>query len=255
MPRSVFALAVVLLAAVSLAAQEMRPVSYLAEFQLKPENSADWMKLVNRWDGPMLDKLMAEGAVLAWGVDRAGVANHPGRCPITGEEGTTHLIWVVTPDYAGMDKVFAGFSQTGVTPEDGARYLEVANLPKYHSHILRSILRKVLEAPPAARPYRIYSGFKVKAGKGNEWHRLFERYSRPVLDKLAADGALYGYGVDVEYFHTEDPERRWVWVVASELAAFDKIDAALDAFRHVTEAGAHRDSVFRTVVMGGPSGK
>lgn len=48
MRRSLFALAVVLLAAVSVAAQEMRPVSYLAEFQLKPDSAPDWIKLVKR---------------------------------------------------------------------------------------------------------------------------------------------------------------------------------------------------------------
>lgn len=254
MRKSLFAFAVVLLAAVSVAAQEMRPVTYLAEFQLKPDNEADWIKLVRKYDGPMLDKLMAEGTVLAWGVDRA---NRPGRCPINGQEGTTHLIWIVAADYAGADKVRAGFNAMNTPPEDVARYLEVANLSNYHSHSLRSILRNVSQAPPAAqpRPYRVYSGVKVMPGKDSEWRRLFEKYSRPVLDKLMADGALYGYGVDVQYFHSEDPGWRWVWVVTTDLAAFDKIHATFDAFRHVTEAGAHRDSVFRTVVVGGPSGK
>lgn len=198
MRSSLFALAVVLLAAVSIAAQESRPVSYVAEFQLKPDNVADWIKLVRRDDEPMLNKLMGDGTVLAWGVDTAA-ANHPGRCPIKGEEGTTHLIWVVTADYAGMDKVFAGFNATWrQPPEELARYRELANLAKYHSHILRSILLKVPQAPPPTRPYRIYSGVKVKPGKGGEWLRLFENYSRPLLDKLMADGVLYGYGVDVE---------------------------------------------------------
>ncbi len=73
--------------------QERRPVSYLAEFQLKPNSEADWIKLVKRDDEPMLDKLMADRTVLAWGVDNAG-AIHPGRCPIKGQEGTTHLISV-----------------------------------------------------------------------------------------------------------------------------------------------------------------
>ena len=123
------------------------------------------------------------------------------------------------------------------------------------------------EAPPAAWPYRTYSGVKVKPGKGSEWLKLFEKYNKPVLDKLVADGAIYGYGVDVEDFHTEDPGWRWVWVVTTNLAAFDKIDASFDAanekrseaeraaiaeqFSRVTEASAHRDYLFRTVVMGG----
>ncbi len=267
MRKSLFAFAVVLLAAVSVAAQEIRPVSYLAEFRVnwwRGHEAADWINLVKKYDKPFLDKLMADGTVLAWGVDGAVIRR---------EEGTTYLIWVVTADYAGMDKVYAGFNATWVytTPEDLARYFEVASLSNLHEHILRSILRNVSQAPPAAHPYRTYSGFKVKPGKGSEWRRLFEKYKKPVLDKLVADGAIYGYGVDVEDFHTEDPGWHWLWVVTTTLAAFDKIDAAFDAanqewsekeraaiaeeFGDVTEAGAHRDYLYRTVVMGGPSGK
>ena len=108
---------VVLLTFTSAAAQENRPVSYLAEFQLKPDNVADWIKLVRRDDEPMLNRLMGDGAVLTWGVGTAA-ASHPGRCPIKGEEGTTHLIWVVAADYAGMDKVFAGFNATWRQPPE-----------------------------------------------------------------------------------------------------------------------------------------
>ncbi|MGH9509918.1 MAG: hypothetical protein ACRD2M_08275 [Terriglobales bacterium] len=257
MRRSLFAFAVVLLAAVSVAAQEMRPVSYVAEFQIK-SGSTDWINLIKKYDKPMLDKLMADGTVLAWGLDV--VVIHRG-------EGVTHRIWVVTRDYAGMDKVVAGFNAINVTPEDRARYLEVANLSNLHEHYMRSILLNVPEAPPAARPYRTYSRVKVKPGKGSEWRKLFEKYNKPVLDKLVADGAIHSYGVDVEDFHTEDPGWHWVWVATTNLAAFDKIDAANEKlseteraaialeFENVTEAGAHRDYLYRTVVTGGRSGK
>ena len=103
MRRSLFAFAVGLLAAVSVAAQEMRPVSYVAEFQIK-SGGTDWINLIKKYDKPMLDKLMADGTVLAWGLDV--VVIHRG-------EGVTHRIWVVTRDYAGMDKVVAGFRSTG----------------------------------------------------------------------------------------------------------------------------------------------
>ncbi len=221
MRSSLFALAVVLLAAVSVAAQEMRPVSYVAEFRVKPgPAAADWINLVRKYDKPMLDKLMGDGTVLAWGLDT--VVLHR-------EEGITHRIWVVTADYAGMDKVFAGFNAINTAPEDLARYLEVANLSNYHEHIVRSILLSVPQAPSPVRPYRTYSGVKVKPGKGSEWRTLFERYRKPVLDKLVADGAIHSYGVDVEDFHTEDPAWRWVWVVTTNLAAFDRINAVFDA--------------------------
>ncbi len=254
MRRSELPFAVVLLAAVLVAAQEMRPVSYVAEFKVKRGDAAEWINLVRKHDKPMLDKLMADGTVLAWGLDTVAIRR---------EEGVTHRIWVVTADYASMDKVVAGFNAMKTAPEDVARYLEVANLSALQEHYVRSIIFKVTEVPPMTRPYRTYSGIKVKPGKGSEWQKLFEKYTRPILDKLMADRTIYGYGVDVEDFHTDDPGWRWVWVVTPNMTAFDKMAAANEKrseaeraaiaqeFENVTERGSHRDYLYRTVVTGG----
>jgi hypothetical protein len=258
MRRSPLPIAVVLLAAVSVAAQEMRPVSYVAEFKINRSEAAEWINLVRKYDKPMLDKLMADGTVLTWGLDAVVVRR---------EESVTHRIWVVSADYAGMDKVIAGFNAMRTPPKDVARYLQIANLSALQEHYVRSILFKMTDVPPTVRPYRSYSGTKLKPGKVSDWQKLFDQYNRPVLDKLMADGIIYGYGVDVEDFHTDDPGWRWVWVVTPNMAAFDKIAAANEKrseatraavaqeFENVIEPGAHRNQLYRTVVTGGRSEK
>lgn len=264
MRRSPFVLVIVLFAALSLVAQESEPVSYLAAFQVNPGKESDFVNLVKKYDKPMLDGLMAEGSVLAWGLDAVMIHR---------EGGITHLFWFVTPDYAGLDKVFAGFEkmEESIPEEEQARFRETVNFAKHHDHILRSLIVNVSEAPPTAPPYTNYASVKVKPGKGREWRKLFEKYSKPVLDKLVADGDIYGYGVDVEDFHTEAPQWRWIWVVTTNMAAFDKIDAAFEAdrqgrseeerqtirhrFRSVTEAGTHRDYLLRSIVMPGGEGE
>lgn len=248
-------MAAFLLATVSVAAQEVRPVWYVAEFKIRSSDATQWINLVRKYDKPMLDKLMADGTVLTWGLDAMVIRR---------EDAVTHRIWVVTPGHAGMDKVIAGFNAMKTPPEDVARYLEVANLAALQEHYMRSILFKVTDVPPTAGPYRNYSAIKVKPGKGSDWEKLFEKYNRPVLDKLLAEGAIYGYGVDVEEFHSDDPGWRWVWVMTPNMAAFDKIAAAYakrseaeraavaQEFENVTEPGAHRDYLYRTIVTGGP---
>jgi hypothetical protein len=266
MRRTLVALAVVLLLVLPLAAQEeaqkMEPISFLVEFQVKPDKTADVVNMVKKYDKPVLDGLMAEGAVLAWGLDTTVIYR---------EDGNNFLWWFVTPDYAGMDKVFAAMDkvEASITPEDMATMLEAVNLSKRHDHIMRSIHVNVSDTPPAAPPYTNYASVKVMPGHGSDYLKVFQKYDAPVLDALVADGTIYGYGVDREDFHTEAPQWRFVWIVVPNMAAWDKVDAAFAAdrekmspaersimehsFRDITEAGNHRDYFFRTVVMpGGP---
>lgn len=266
MRRTFVAFVVVLLLALPLVAQEeakMEPVSYLAEFQVKPEKAAEFIGMVKKYDKPALDGLMAEGAVLAWGLDTVVIHR---------ENEGNFLWWFVTPDYAGMDKVFAALEKVEATisPEDMAAMLETVDLSKHHDHILRSLHVSVSDTPPSAPPYTNYASVKVLPGHGDDYLKAFQKYDAPVLDALVADGTIYGYGVDREDFHTEEPQWRFIWIVVPNMAAWDKVDAAFAAdrekmtpaqrsimehsFRDITEAGAHRDYFFRTVVMpGGPS--
>lgn len=255
MRRSTPLAAAFLLVTMSVAAQEVRPVWYVAEFKIRSSDARQWINLVRQYDKPMLDELMAAGTVLAWGLDVTVIRR---------EDAPTHRIWVVTPDYGAMDTVVGGFNAMKTPPEDVARYLEVANLAALQEHYMRSIVFKVTDVPPTARPYRTYSAYKVKPGKGGEWAKLFEKYNRPVLDTLLAEGAIYGYGVDVDEFHADDPGWRWFWVVTPNMAAFDKIAAAYTKrseadraavakeFDNLAEPGAHRDYLYRTIVTGGP---
>lgn len=258
--KSVFLLLVCLLAAVTLAAQQPQPIEYIAALKVKPGSESTLLELVKKYDKPLMDRLMTEGAVLAWGLETVVIHR---------DGGINYIFWWVTPDYAGMDKVFAGFEEMEgqITPEDQKRFAETIDPDKHHDHMLRVIHVNINEGPPATLPYTVYSSVKVKRGHGRDWRKLFEKYSQPVFDKLVADGTIHGYGIDVEDFHTEHPGLRWIWIVTTSLAAFDQIDAAFRAdrqarseeeratirhkFRKVTVGGEHRDFLFRRVLGAG----
>jgi hypothetical protein len=248
----------ILLVALAATAQEMRPIGYLAEFQVNAGKEAEFIELVKKYDKPLFDGLVTEGAVLAWGLDAR----------VVHEEGTaTHMLWWATADFAGMDKVFAAFEAMEVPDEDEEKFRQTVDLAKHHDHITRSIIINVSEGEPSAPPYTAWSFIKVKRGKGSEWRKLFEKYTQPVLDKLMEDGILYGYGVDVEWIHTDDPGWRAIWVLTTSLSAFDKLEAAFRAasqgrseeereaidrkFRKITEGGSHRDSLWRSIPLDG----
>ena len=87
---------------------------------------------------------------------------------------------------------------------------------------------------------------------------LYDKYTKPVLEQLYADGAVTAYGVDAEVVHTGDPGLRFFWQVLPDADALDKVEAAYAAarakrspeerrsigmaFAELTDPTAHRDS-------------
>ena len=256
MRRTVFAFVVIRLAVLSVAAQDMEPIGYIAELRVKPGQESKLIELVKKYDKPLFDRLQAEGAVLAWGLDTRVIHQ---------EGAATHMLWWATADYSGMDKVFAGFAAMNVPDEDEKALQAAVDPDKHHDHITRSIIINLGEEEPSGTVYTSWSFFKVKPGKSSEWKKLFEKYNKPVYDQLVADGTIFGYGIDVEDFHTDDPGWRALWVVTTSLGALDKVDAAFDKareamaeegrqaignmFRELTDPSEHRDSLWRSISL------
>ena len=256
MRRSVLLCALTLLVAVGAAAQDSGPYSYLAEFQVKPGMGDDFVELVKKYDKPLFDGLVEEGAVLAWGLDTRVIHE---------EDTATHMLWWVTPNLGGMDKVFAGFDAVDIPDEDQERFRQTVDLNKHHDHLTRSIAMNINEGEPSGPTYTYWWFVKVKRGQGSKWRKLFDKYNKLVLDNLVAEGTVYGYGIDVEWVHTESPGWRAIWVVTTSLGAWDKIGAAFRAagqgrseeersaigqmFRKTTKGGEHRDSLWREIPM------
>jgi len=257
MRRTALAVSLLLLAAVSLAAQQAsEPVTYMAEYRVNPGQEGAFVDFLKKYDKPVFDKFQADGVVLAWGLDARFIHR---------DGGTTHMLWWGTKDFEGMDKTFAALREIKPEPADLEKFRPATDASKHHDHITRTILENVSESEPTAPLYTSWSYVKVDVGKGGEWRKLFEKYSKPVFDKLKADGVIYGYGIDVEDFHTDDPGWRAIWVLTTSMAAFDKIDAAFDSdrekrseeereaigrqFRSITAPAEHRDSLWRAVPM------
>jgi hypothetical protein len=199
-------------AAVAQEMEEMKPVSYLAEFQVHPAKADTFVGMVKKHHKPVLDRLMTEGVVLAWGLDTAMIHR---------DDAANFLVWFVTADYAGMDTVFEGLEkmEAEMPKEDQAKFLETINIAKHHDHILRAIHLNVSSTPPTGRVYTNYSTLRVKPGQGRAYLELYKKYTASVLDGLVADGSIYGYGLDREDFHTEAPQLRFIWIVVPNLAA------------------------------------
>ena len=231
-----------LLCCASLAAQQAQFVSYIGDFYVLPGREEEFLNLVKKYDEPVLNQLMAEGAVLAWGVD----------VPILHLEGApTHMIWWGVPDMGAFDKVLAAFEaaekkwadeyakladearRKRQAPQKSAmeQWLDAMDASRHRDWLLRTQVSNYTTTTPSAdtKPYSWVTMFHVKPGKGSEFRQLFDRYAKPTYDRLVADGVIIGYEVSVEEAKSTDAFTHCVWLVLPDLGAREKVRSAFIA--------------------------
>jgi hypothetical protein len=219
----------------------VQPLTFWYEYTINPGKEDEFLDLVKTVGQPVRDKLMADGVILAWGL----------QTPLLRVPGTaTHTIWYVVNDYAALEKVDSamraqitkfneeaaksGALKKGSKPAASltARLGEIADMSKVHDYLTRDLVSGQYNFPPAGTlPYTRFNFFKAKPGKGADFRKAWEKYNKPVFDKLVADGVVLGYGFAVEEIRTEGEFTHFVWYDTKDLASLDKVRAAFLADR------------------------
>ena len=243
--RLILCLFAVLLSCLSSAAQQaqpqMQPLTFWYEYTVNPGKEDEFMELVKTVGQPVRDKLMADGIVMAWGVETP-LLRVPGNA--------THVIWYAVSDYSGVDKVDSamraqivklndeaaksGTTKKGQKPAASvtARLGEVADMSKVHDYLTRDLVIGFSPSSAAGSlPFVRYNFAKVKPGKGSDYRKAWEKYNKPIFEKLAADGVVLAYGLSVEDIRTDGDFTHYVWYAVKDLASFDKVRAAFMADR------------------------
>ncbi len=209
-------------------------------YAVKPGKEAEFMNLVNTVGAPVRDKAMADGVVNAWGVETSIL-----RSP----DGVTHLIWFNVNNYAGVEKVMNALgaqiakldAEAATPPAKGQKPMmsvmqrgtDIYDAGKTRDWLIRDLVAGFSSAPmsPGLLPYTRYNFTKVKPGQGNAYRAAWEKYNKPVFDKLIADGALLAYGLAVEEIKTDGDWTHFAWYAGKDMSAFDKVRAAFQADR------------------------
>lgn len=220
-----------------------QPLTFYYDYKVVPGKEEDFMNLVKTVGAPVRDKLMADGVVLAWGVETP-ILRYPG--------GTTHLIWFSVANWAGVEQVLNGMeAQLAKLAEEEAKAAEAArrkkqkptmttaertrevfDMSKTRDWLTRDLVSGYGPPPPAGLlPITRYNFVKAKAGKGGDYRRAWEKYNKPVYDKLVADGVVLAYGVAAEEVKTDGEFTHFIWVATANMAAADKIGPAFTADR------------------------
>ncbi len=243
--RLFFCLLAMLLSCISSFAQQaqpqMQPLTFWYEYTVNPGKEDEFMDLVKTVGQPVRDKLMNDGVIMAWGLDTP-LLRVPGNA--------THVIWYAVNDYAGIEKVDTAMraqiaklndeaGKSGVTKKGQkttasvtARLGEIADMSKVHDYLTRDLVIGFAATSGAGTlPYVRYNFVKVKPGMGGDYRKAWEKYNKPVLEKLAADSVVLAYGLSVEDIRTDGDFTHYVWYAVKDMASFDKVRAAFIAVR------------------------
>ena len=220
------------------------PLTFYYDYTVFPGKEEDLMNLVRTVGAPVRDKLMADGVILAWGLETP-VLRYPG--------GTTHLIWFTVANWDGVEKVLNGMEaqlarlateeaqaaeaarskrqKPAMTTAERSR--EVFDMSKTRDWLTRDLVFAYSSATPPAGllPFTRYNFVKVKPGKGPDYRRAWEKYNKPVFDKLIADGVVLAYGLAVEEVKTDGDFTHFTWVATANMADGGKVGPAIGADR------------------------
>lgn len=215
------------------------PLTFFYDYTVFPGKEQELNTLINTVGAPVRDKLLSEGVVLAWGMETP-VLRYPG--------GTTHLIWFSVANWAGVEKVLNAMeARLAKLAADEAmaargkprppmttaeRQRATFDMSKTRDWLTRDLVAGFGPNPPAGTlPFTRYFFVKVRPGKGTEYRRTWEKYNKPVLDKLVADRVVLAYGLAVEEVKTDGDFTHFVWIATATMADADKVAAAFAADR------------------------
>ena len=251
-----------------------QPLTFYYDYTVNAGKEDELMNLVKTVGAPVRDKLMAEGVILAWGMETP-VLRYPG--------GTTHLIWFSVANWEGIEKVqnameaqlaklAAEEAKTKPAKTTAQLQRETFDMSKTRDWLARDVTANY-GPPPAAGvlPVTRYNFIKAKPGKSAEYRATWEKYNKPVFDKLVTEGVILAYGMSVEEVKTDGDFTHFVWMATANMAGLEKIGAAFaadrqrrtederkainDLFTDVTEPDKARSIVTRSRIFRLPASK
>jgi hypothetical protein len=252
-PRTTAVVASLLALAVVSTARAEDPVVYarVAQWQIARPSWGAYEADLKKTRVPVMEKLLADGVITEFGYDRSSVH---------GPDGYTHSSWFCALSQANLEKALDTIvaADDKLTPEQRRRQDSEFSGTKHADQILRSVVFRN-RTMKTDKGYITVSTQKILPGKGQEHQALWDKYTKPVLEQLYAQGVVTGYGIDAELVHTGDPSLRFFWTLVPDAAALDKIDAAFAAdrakrspeerravgrsFAELRDPAAHRDSM------------
>ncbi|HXE76168.1 MAG TPA: hypothetical protein VNN18_11135 [Candidatus Xenobia bacterium] len=261
MKRRMLGLSLLALLALGLAlpamAQDSRVYVRVELWDVKRESWPAFVKDYEKYDLPVYQKLLADGVINEYGIDSATLHN---------PQGYTHSTWHAATSMAAFEKVQEAFDAAEkVRGEAEQAKLTAAfsgMIVKHRDYMLLIEAQKA-KAGKLDKAYFYETSVAVKPGQGEAYVSYWNQHTKPIYEKLMADGVVLAYGRGREEITTDGEDRRGSWYVVADLAGHDKVQAAFReswdkmteeqrrarwaSIREVTEMNSFRENMTRLI--------
>ena len=160
-----------------------QPVVYtrVAQWQIARTSWGAYEKDLKKTTVPVMEKLLADGVIVEFGADRNTVHS---------PDGYTHSTWFSARSLASLEKALDTLvaSASKLTPEERRKQDTEFVGTKHADLVLRSVQFKN-RTVKTEKGYGTVASQKILPGKVQDYLALYDKYTKPVLEQLYADGA------------------------------------------------------------------
>lgn len=234
MKRQVIGLSLLVLFTLGLAlpalAQDSRVYVRVELWDVKREMWPAFVKDYEKYDLPVYQKLLADGVINEYGIDSATLHN---------PQGYTHSTWHAATSMAAFEKVqdaFDAAEKARGEAEQAKLTAAFAGMIVKHRDYMLLVEGQKAKATKLDKAYFYETSVAIKRGQGDAYVGYWNQHTKPVFEKLMADGTILAYGRGREEITTDGEDRRGSWYVVRDLAGHDRVQAALrDSWDKMTE--------------------
>lgn len=223
--------------------QEVKPkppmFSYVADWQFPRASWPDVEKSNSSIDS-IMDKALADGTIVGYGVDK-NLVHTP--------DGSTHDNWWSAMSMAALVKVLdqidaAGDSTSSVLISATKHWDEVF-VSRYYNW----------KSGPYKGAYTRVAAYKLKEDAPDDaLDMLAQHLIVPLLEQQLANGTIIEYEIDTMAIHTQAPGTFWIVYITPTPEGLDTVQAAIrdsikahtlsiQAFGYMTKDSGHRDEL------------
>jgi len=202
----------VMMVPAALPQMEPAPIVYtfVAEFQVPRANWAAYSEDTEKTAVPVLQKLTADGTLVAWSTFEQ-IVHTP--------DGYTHGAAWSSTSISGLMKVLDEIRKAGPRPGQIAA-------TKHEDYLMQTSLYHVGSGTPA---YLRVVCSNAKADKPADFTAMMKKLLLPTFEEQLKKGVATYYGIDEQYVNTTSPSTRCVVLNYPNAESMDKWAAALNA--------------------------
>src|SRR5712692_10368073 len=203
--------------------------TYVSQFQIPRANWAQYSEDTEKSFVPVVEKSLADGAILSWSTFEQ-VVHTP--------DGYTHGAAWSSTSISGLMKVLDEIRKAGPRPGQIAA-------TKHEDYLMQTSMYRVGSGTPT---YLRVACSNAKADKPGDYTATLKKLLVPTFEEQVKKGVATFYGVDEQYVNTAAPSTRCVVINYPNAEGMDKWAAAINTTMSKWSAAERAEFAGSTVV-------